>query len=147
MKTETNEPTTPTKRGKEDSVTPSSKNKAEGIAVQLRTPQKQQGRGVAIGTGVGEAKKNVEQYSPHPKSKLERERLARMTEDEKTIMRARNADRAARSYAISKLKASSEYRNMTEEEKKLSVEETQGRNRGGSHGGEEKTRSRSGQGE
>jgi hypothetical protein len=123
MKIETNELITSIKREKKNSVTSSSKNKVESIAVQLRTPQKQQDRDVTIDTDVKETKKNVEQYSPHSKSKLKRERLTRMIEDEKTIMRTRNANRATRFYAIFKLKTSSKYRNMTEKKKKLSVKE------------------------
>ncbi len=79
---------------------------------------------MTIDTDVKETKKNVEQYSSHSKSKLKRERLTRMIEDEKTIMRIRNANRATRFYAIFKLKISSKYRNMTEKKKKLSVKET-----------------------
>jgi aspartate oxidase len=124
MKIETNELITSIKREKKNSITSSSKNKVESIAVQLRTSQKQQDRDVTIDTDVKETKKNVEQYSPHSKSKLKRERLTRMIEDEKTIMRTRNANRATKFYAIFKLKISSKYRNMTEKKKKLSVKET-----------------------
>jgi hypothetical protein len=124
MKIDTNELITSIKREKKISITSSSKNKVENIAVQLRTSQKQQDRDVTIDTDVKETKKNVNQYSSHSKSKLKKEKLTRMIEDEKTIMRARNANRAIKFYAIFKLKTSSKYRNMTKKKKKQNVNET-----------------------
>jgi aspartate oxidase len=121
MKIETNELITSIKREKKNSITSFSKNKIESIVVQFRTSQKQQDKDVTIDTDVKETKKNVEQYSSHSKSKLKRKRLTRMIEDEKTIMRTRNANRAIRFYAIFKLKTSSKYRNMTKKKKKLSM--------------------------
>jgi aspartate oxidase len=124
MKIETNKLITSIKREKKNSITLFSKNKVEDIVVQLRTSQKQQDRDVTIDTDVKETKKNVEQYSSHSKSKLKRERLTRMIENEKTIMRARNANKAIKFYVIFKLKISSKYKNMTKKKKKLSVKKT-----------------------
>jgi aspartate oxidase len=124
MKIEMNELITSIKREKKNSITSSSKNKVENIVVQLRISQKQQDRDVTIDTDVKETKKNVEQYSSHSKSKLKREKLTRMIEDEKTIMRTRNANRTIKFYVIFKFKISSKYKNMTEKKKKLNVKET-----------------------
>jgi aspartate oxidase len=121
MKIEMNEFITSIKREKKNSITSSSKNKIENIVVQLRTSQKQQDRDVTINIDVKEAKKNVEQYSFHSKNKLKREKLTRMIENEKTIMRTRNANKAIKFYVIFKLKTSSKYKNMTKKKKKLSV--------------------------
>jgi aspartate oxidase len=121
MKIEMNEFITSIKREKKNSITSFSKNKVENIVVQFRTSQKQQDRDVTIDTDVRETKKNVEQYSSHSKSKLKREKLTRMIEDEKTIIRTRNANRAIKFYVIFKLKISSKYKNMTEKKKKLNV--------------------------
>ncbi len=117
MKIETNEFITSIKRKKKNSITSSSKNKVENIVVQFRTSQKQQDKNVTIDIDVKEIKKNVEQYSSHSKNKLKKERLTRMIEDEKTIMRTRNANKAIKFYAIFKLKTSSKYKNMTEKKK------------------------------
>jgi hypothetical protein len=124
MKIETNEFITSIKREKKISITSSSKNKIENIAVQFRTSQKQQDKDVTIDTDAKETKKNVEQYSSHSKNKLKRERLMRMIEDEKTIMRTRNANKTIKFYVIFKLKTSSKYRNMTKKKKKQSVKKT-----------------------
>jgi aspartate oxidase len=123
MKIETNEFITSIKREKKISITSFSKNKIENIVVQLRTSQKQQNKDVTIDIDAKKTKKNVKQYSSHSKSKLKRERLTRMIEDEKTIMRTRNASKAIRYYVIFKLKISSKYRNMTKKKKKQSVKE------------------------
>jgi uncharacterized Zn finger protein (UPF0148 family) len=124
MKIETNKLITSIKREKNNSIISSSKNKIKNLAVQLRISQKQQDRDVIIDTDVKETKKNVEQYSSHSKSKPKKERLTRMIEDERTIMRTRNANRAITFYVIFKLKTSSKYKNLTEKKKKLSVKET-----------------------
>jgi aspartate oxidase len=118
MKIETNEFITSIKREKKISITSFSKNKIENIVVQLRTSQKQQDRDVTINTDVKETKKNVEQYSSYSKKKLKREKLTRMIEDEKTIMRTRNANKAMKFYVIFKFKISLKYRNMTKKKKK-----------------------------
>jgi aspartate oxidase len=123
VKIETNELITWIKREKKNSITSFSKNKVENIVVQLRISQKQQDRDVIINTDVKKTKKNVKQYSSHSKNKLKRKKLTRMIEDEKTIMRTRNANKAIKFYVIFKLKTSSKYRNMTEKKKKLSVKE------------------------
>jgi hypothetical protein len=130
VKVETNDFITSIKREKNVMFISSSKNithlrvKDESIARKLRISQKQQDRDRVIDTEVEEAKKSAKQYSSHKKSRLKRERLIRMNDDEKIIMRVRNADRAARSYAIFKLKSSFEYRNMTKKKKKLREKKT-----------------------
>jgi aspartate oxidase len=123
MKIETNEFITSIKREKKISITSSSKNKIENIVVQFRISQKQQDKNVTIDIDAKEIKKNVEQYSSHSKNKLKRERLTKMIEDEETIMRARNANKAIKFYAIFKFKTSSKYRKMTKKKKKQSVKE------------------------
>jgi aspartate oxidase len=124
MKIETNEFITSIKREKKNLITSFSKNKVENIVVQFRTSQKQQDRDVTIDIDVKEIKKNVEQYSSHSKSKLKREKLTKMIENEKMIMRARNANKAIKFYAIFKLKTSSKYKNMTKKKKKLNMKKT-----------------------
>ncbi len=47
-----------------------------------------------------------------------------MNDDEKIIMRVRNADRTTKFYIIFKLKSSFEYRNMTKKKKKLREKKT-----------------------
>jgi aspartate oxidase len=121
MKIETNEFITSIKREKKNSITSFSKNKIENIVVQLRISQKQQDKDVIIDIDVKKAKKNVEQYSSHSKNKLKRKKLTRMIEDEKTIMRTRNANKAIKFYVIFKLKILSKYKNMTEKKTKLNV--------------------------
>jgi isopentenyl diphosphate isomerase/L-lactate dehydrogenase-like FMN-dependent dehydrogenase len=117
MKIETNELITSSKREKKISITLFSKNKVENIVVQLRTSQKQQDKDVKIDIDAKETKKNVEQYSSHLKNKLKKERLTRMIENEKTIMRTRNANKAIKFYVMFKLKISSKYKNMTKKKK------------------------------
>jgi hypothetical protein len=124
MKIKTNELITLIKREKKISITSSSKNKVENIVVQFRTSQKQQDKDVTIDTDAKEIKKNVEQYSSHSKNKLKKERLTRMIENEKTIMRTRNANKAIKFYVIFKFKISSKYKNMTKKKKKQSVKKT-----------------------
>jgi aspartate oxidase len=117
MKIEMNEFITSIKREKKNSITSFSKNKVENIVVQFRISQKQQNKNVIMNIDVKKTKKNVEQYSSHSKNKLKRKKLTRMIEDEKTIMRARNANRAIKFYVIFKLKTSSKYKNMTKKKK------------------------------
>jgi hypothetical protein len=117
MKIETIKLITLIKREKKISITSSSKNKIENIVVQLRTWQKQQDKDVTIDIDVKETKKNVEQYSSQSKSKLKKEKLTRMIENEKTIMRIRNANKTIKFYAIFKFKTSSKYKNMIEKKK------------------------------
>ncbi len=112
-----NEFITSIKREKKNSITSFSKNKVENIVVQFRISQKQQNKNVIMNIDVKKTKKNVEQYSSHSKNKLKRKKLTRMIEDEKTIMRARNANRAIKFYVIFKLKTSSKYKNMTKKKK------------------------------
>ncbi len=60
----------------------------------------------------------------HLIKKVDKEKLITMNDDEKIIMRIKNADKAVRSYAIFKLKSSFEYRNMTKKKKKLREKKT-----------------------
>jgi hypothetical protein len=76
---------------------------------------------VIIDIDVKKTKKNVKQYSSHSKNKLKREKLTRMIENKKTIIRTRNANKAIKFYVIFKLKTSSKYENMTKKKKKLNV--------------------------
>jgi aspartate oxidase len=121
MKIETNEFITSIKREKKISITSSSKNKIENIVVQFRISQKQQNKDVTIDIDAKETKKNVEQYSSHSKNKLKRKKLTRIIENEKTIMRTRNANKTIKFFLIFKFKISSKYKNMTKKKKKQSV--------------------------
>ncbi len=59
----------------------------------------------------------MKQYLSHLKNKLKRERLTRIIENKKTIMRAQNANKTIKFYVIFKFKISLKYKNMTKKKK------------------------------
>ncbi len=130
IKIKTNHFNTSIKREKNVMFISSSKNithlkvKDENIARKLRISQKQQDKDKVIDTEVKKAEKNAKQYSFHKNNKLKEERLIKMNDNEKIIMRIRNADKTIRFYVIFKLKSSFEYRNMTKKKKKLREKKT-----------------------
>jgi hypothetical protein len=75
-------------------------------------------RGAKPGTGAGGKRKAEDELSQNPHTSRGRARVAAMTDVEKTIERAKNADRQAISRATTKMKSSATYQNASSEEQK-----------------------------